>query len=342
MKRKIKRILLFMAGIFGILHLLRYINRNKIVIFMLHGIVEDKEYSWETIRKQCSLGRFENVLKVLRRYFEFISMEDAVQMLSGKVPLRPYCAVLTFDDGYRNNYELALPVLEKYNIPAIYFISTGNIDSQKPHWFDMMDYVIQHNSRSIKMEVGGKIYTFENDDNERLAKEFRRFLFDCNNSQGEDDIELISKIYAIIKKWEIKEGKNVKEILNGDSRTAMMSWKHVGILSSKGIEIGSHTVDHCRLGTIAKDEIYRQLEKSKMDIEKHLGKACKYLSYPNGSYNEKVIDIAKVCGYSASVTTKSGLNGISEDTFRLNRISFPIRDDKSHILYHIYRNFQGR
>ncbi len=337
----VKRFFLIFISFTGLCRLLRFLNREKIVIFSIHGVVEGKEYSWQPLRHQCSLQRFEEVLPVLTKMFTFISMDDAVAMLAGKKPIRPYCAVLTFDDGYKNNVTIALPLLTKYQIPAAFFIPTEHVGRPQPLWFDVFDYAVQHcAATSFYLPVGGNDMFFKvnPDDRKTLRKTCRQFFYQYNWSQT-DDLEFHQDLDARINHWQDESDIDITGILRQDSRTAIMTWQDVDKANRAGITIGSHSACHLKLGTLDPVVAKQQLCISKQDIENHLGTECRYLCYPNGNENKNVRYLAAECGYKAALTTVPGLNDIDMDLFSLHRIGFPHRGECSHISAHVYGIF---
>ena len=291
------------------------------------------------MRRQCSLPRFKQVLAILRKYFQFISLDEAVSMISGEIPVRPYCAVLTFDDGYRNNYLAALPVLQQYSIPATFFLPTGHITNKKPFWFDTLDYFLQKGKLgSFTLSIAEDDVCFATGNRDKVKDQYRRFLYQYNRQFYANDSHFQKKIYAQIDSAGKISGDNVETLLKRDPRTALMSWDEVGeCVQTSDITMGSHSVDHLRLASLDEEHIRQQLVDSKNDIEQHIGRKCRHLCYPNGSYDERVINIGEECGYKAAVTTVSGLNTVGDDVFGLCRIGLPLRADKFHILSHIYR-----
>jgi peptidoglycan/xylan/chitin deacetylase (PgdA/CDA1 family) len=290
------------------------------------------------MRKQCSLSRFEQVLAVLQKYFQFVTLDDAVAMISGEKPIRPYCAVLTFDDGYKNNFRSALPVLKQYGLPAIFFIPTGHITNQKPLWFDTLDYAIQCGEQgAFTLPIGGVDVFFDTENPAQVKKQYRSFLYQYNRKLQANDYDFQKKIFSQIKSWQSKSGINFSSVLSKDRRTALMTWEEVGQSCQAGVTIGSHTVDHLKLATLEDQKIEQQLQQSKADIEEHCSMPCKYLCYPNGNFDDRVIRIVRECGYQAAVTTVPKLNEVGENIYQLSRLGFPRRAEKFHIFNHIYR-----
>ena len=101
-------------------------------------------------------------------------MDEAIEILAGRKAGKPNLAVLTFDDGYRNNITYGLPILTKLNIPATIYVSSGHVKSQKPFWFDRLDYVLQQLSgQRTKITIAGRSFTLDSSNRKQLGRLFR-------------------------------------------------------------------------------------------------------------------------------------------------------------------------
>ena len=101
------------------------------------------------------------------------------------------------------------------------------------------------------------------------------------------------------------------------------------------VTFGSHTVDHIRLGLSSDDEVRRQIQPSKSAIQGHTGKECSYFCFPSGSFSLRSLAILQEVGYSAAVTTLEGLNPAGSNMLALRRVSPPMSDRRSEILWHL-------
>lgn len=300
---------------------------------MLHGVIDDEQnYDWSPLRPYLPYKNFKKSIHLLSKYYSFISLSDAVAMLEGKKPLQPYSAVLTFDDGYINNKKIALSFLDKYKIPATFFVTTGHIEHRKFYWYDLLDYAFQHSGqKKLEILLGEEIHSINANNRKDLQESYRRFLRYYNPSNV-NDFEVREEALLLIKEFEKEFGEKLSHILINDEQVSLMSWHDVIEVAQQGVSIGSHTADHVRLATVPTEEIRQQLESSKNDIEKQISKSCEFLCYPNGSFNEEVISIARACGYRAAVTTLYGTNKLGHDLFSLRRIPFPRTNKKISIL----------
>ena len=109
-----KRLIALLLRATFVLHIVRFLNRKKVTILMLHGVAGDHaEAGWAPLWPRMTPERLDLVLSQLGRHYRFVSIDDAVDMIAGRKPALSNALTLTFDDGYRNNLTEALPVLEK-------------------------------------------------------------------------------------------------------------------------------------------------------------------------------------------------------------------------------------
>ncbi|MBV5327352.1 MAG: polysaccharide deacetylase family protein, partial [Chlorobium sp.] len=173
-----KQILLQALHQAGFLRLLIASQRNLVTILMLHGVTDPSAPSaWKPLRPQLTTKQLSHALTILAQYYKFVSLPEAAEMLSGIRPLEPNSMALTFDDGYRNNLTFALPILRQFKAPATIFLSTGNVEEQKPFWFDRLDYAIQSMSKSSLSHHGiPEIKEIDFSTRESLTQSFLTFI----------------------------------------------------------------------------------------------------------------------------------------------------------------------
>lgn len=337
MKKYIKIFFYKLLYYTGVVWLWRIAHRNRIIILMVHGVMEkDGKQQWTPLRPQISTEQFEKTIVTLKKRYRFIPLEEGLKMLSGKMPLQPYSMVITFDDGYRNNITHALPILKKYNIPATIFLTTGAIENREPFWFDRLDYVLQKtNVDGLEVRVAeDKQIVLEAKDRETLKRSYKTFR-DLAKSKQKDDLRMREQIDTVIEMLEVKSGISYTNIFETDEWGGILTWEEIRNIKEELLTFGSHTVDHIRLGLVDKETAFDQLERSKRMIEKHLGKPCLYICYPNGSYNRETIEIAKACGYMVGLTTIPGTNKVGQDLMELKRVHVPLRATNIEILFHV-------
>jgi peptidoglycan/xylan/chitin deacetylase (PgdA/CDA1 family) len=317
----------------GFFHLWRYFHRHQVIFLTAHGTGGSiQEGTWTPLRPQHTAEGLETSLKLLSRYYRFISVEVAVEMIAGRMPVQSYCLAVTFDDGYRNNLGHAIPVLRRYGVQPAIFLATGNVEERKPFWFDRLDYALQKaDIQGREISVAGTQFRFEEEGKEALRIFYKR-LRDIAKSMKRDDWEMIREQEELARKLESGVGKRLSDIFEEDGWSAVMTWEEARKASMEGICIGSHSVDHIRLGAVGRNEAIDQMVKSKAMIEERIGFPCRYLAYPNGSFTREVVVLCRECGYEAAFTTTEGANSVGDCLYTLNRIHLPVNAKDTELL----------
>lgn len=296
----------------GFFRIWTFFRRKSITFVMIHGVMDEEEVSdWAPFRSYLSRKNLEESMRILSKYYRFISIDQAVEILEGKKKLIQNACVMTFDDGQSNNITHAMPILHRYNSPAILYLVTGQIDLQEPFWFDRLDYAMQQAIRErIQLKVFGKSLDLVGGNHQELKKSFLRIKSILMNS-GYTDAEIRKEILSISQELESISGKSLVDIYNNDPWSRILSWSEVQKYKDDPyITFGSHTVDHTLLGKTTEDDIVYQIVKSKDQIEQYTQKACVHFCYPNGSLHPSAPKLLKDSGYISAVTTSPGLNDI--------------------------------
>lgn len=263
---------------------------------------------------------FEKQVEYLSKNYEIISLKSLSEMLiNGNVPKK--AVVITFDDGYKDNYEYAYPVLKKYDIPATIFLTTGPIEQKKLYWWDEINYAL-FNTDLKSMDITN-IGTF-------------KLISEIDKSKAAYNIVEKLKTIQNDKKMSITEniinlsGVNIPEKLG---KKHILSWNEIKKMDKNGIDFGAHTVNHPILTNITLDEAKWEIEGSKYLIEETLERKINSFAYPNGKnndFNEDILSLVKKSGFNCSVSFLPGLikNSVKE-LYQLNRSSGEFDDFNS-------------
>jgi peptidoglycan/xylan/chitin deacetylase (PgdA/CDA1 family) len=328
-----KRLFLALIWYSGLLHLLLFVNRKKVTILMLHGVAAaHPESKWSPLWPRITPATLDRVLSQLGRYYNFVSLDDAVAMLAGDQPSRDNSIVITFDDGYRNNVTEALPILRKYDIPATFFVATGFVETGRSYWIDRLDFALQAAPESARyIEIEEFNFDLRNRNRAELQEDYRKLRLmvkmGCN-----DDRKMLSIFDFIASSLESAAGKSIDAVLDDDPFVAVASWRELREARSAGVTIGSHSVNHYRLDSVELPVADLELTQSKSDIEERLGEDCTFFCYPNGSFNEAVVERTRNAGYKAAVTTQNGLNSAGENLYTLKRFAFPVKNTTAEVM----------
>ena len=135
----------------GLGPLLRRVRRNQLTVFCYHRIAAAPrmETPFDPGVYTMTAAEFEEQLSFFSGRHPVVSEADLLQHLEGKSPLPHGAVMLTFDDGYKDNYEIARPLLKKYGFPASFFIPTRIIDERELGWWDQIACIIGQSSRHV-------------------------------------------------------------------------------------------------------------------------------------------------------------------------------------------------
>lgn len=245
---------------------------------------------------------FEKVIRQLKKSCEVVLLEELLAdpgayRSSGKTP-----ATLAFDDGYKDNIEYAAPILKKYNCPASFYVVTGGIDTDTPTWTYVVDRAIYDTHKaSIELPfdftpAGLRHIALNVGTRKQAVSPLKSWLKMLSNTQR------LAAMKAILEQCD--------DVPHPAGQ--MMSWSDIRQLQQSGYTIGSHTHSHPMLGALeSEQEIQDELSISAGRIKAETGKAPVTISYPINSFDERVIRIAKACGY------KYGL-AVGQKFFRYN------------------------
>ncbi|MCK5505541.1 MAG: polysaccharide deacetylase family protein [Thermodesulfovibrionia bacterium] len=299
----------------GVLRIYEKFKKPGVVIINYHRILPFEEaissYSRSMIIEK---DVFEKQMFFISKYYQIISLSNAVDMLENRTPIASNSIVVTFDDGYLSNYLHAFPILKKYGVPATIFVSTNSINSNEYLWWDELAYCIRNMDKE-------KVYRDEMESNP--VKAVKMYLKASNHSINNKVIDgLISVMNSLcwtdvlsVIQWFRSKLKEVPQ----KRSPLMLNWQQIQEMSSFGIAFGCHTSSHPFLDDIPESVAYQEIIDSKREIESKIGKQIDLFAFPSGKFNHKIISMLKECGFRAAVTTKIGRNGCDTDFFQLNR-----------------------
>jgi peptidoglycan/xylan/chitin deacetylase (PgdA/CDA1 family) len=252
---------------------------------------------------------FEKQVAFLSRRFKVISLGKLSDLHQSGMPIPKNCAVVTFDDGWRDNFENAFPILRRYNIPATVFLATDFIGTNNILWF----------------YLAGKVIEKANIPPDRLSAILRRGIErEASSGVAGDMIEALKaldheSILTVIH--EIASEAGIPETDLHPDDNMMLNWEQVAEMSRGGIEIGSHGCSHRILTHLEQAEVKRELTCSKEIIESKLGRKIDIFSYPNGDYDSKIKDLVREAGYALAVATRGNTEDKGMiDIFALKRV----------------------
>ncbi|MCA9731251.1 MAG: polysaccharide deacetylase family protein [Deferribacteres bacterium] len=303
----------------GLFELTRYLNRKNGLILTYHGVLETGSENY--VNRNCvSREMFDRQISWVKKKCTPVSLSDMVQMVSGKKKMPPNAVAITFDDGFRNNYRVAFPVLKKHDVPATIFITTDFIGSKgEKLWTERIDSIIYSATiRRLRLptENGEDLFDISTPENKiQSSDKIRKYLKSKSRDEREQHIMELERQIEGMRSF-------IDEM---DERYDFLDWDEVSQMVESGlIEIGSHTCSHSILSTLTEEEVHSELLNSKMAIEAQLNKPCTLFSYPNGTpsdFTHRDKKVLQKLGYETALSQIDGLNGVGEDIYALKRIN---------------------
>jgi len=253
-------------------------------------------------------------IEYLCRHFEPVTFAQIADALDGNFELPRRALAVTFDDGFADVYEYALPVLQSARIPATVFVTTEYIGQPKPFWFDLVTWVIFNAPPDTGIPIGqDRSLLIGNTHSERQASSvtFLKWLKNCS------EVERSSAVDELFGRFPEVVAAGV-EVLG-----RAMSWDQMREMVASGVEFGSHTVSHRCLAKLPPAELERELVDSKRVLESNLNCAVTALAYPFGgtsAFDDNVMAVAGKAGYRVAASYMPGVNRRgAEDRYALLR-----------------------
>jgi peptidoglycan/xylan/chitin deacetylase (PgdA/CDA1 family) len=274
----------------------------------------------------------------MARHYKVVPLSTFVEWLSLDKKLPPYTAAITFDDGFRNNLTVALPVLKKYRLPATVFLATSFIGSDEMGlWTEWVDRLI-HRARitSVRITANGmaKSYLLHTKAEREVASDqIRGYLKTLSPKERKCVVaQLVQQIDA--QSQGVQTGSEDSPV-DAEERYAFLNWGEVKTMARACITFGSHTHTHPILTPLSEQEVNFEVAESRRLIEEHLGTECRLFSYPNGTqvdFGSREEKLLKKVGYQAAVTQIDGFNDANTDLMALRRINIVRSEDFSFFL----------
>ena len=278
--------------------IVKYRNQKNVHILAYHRLCEKEpqNYVFNSELFSATTHEFDKQMQYVSDNFNVITFNQ----------LDEYCRndrndknllIITFDDGYYDNYSLAMPILDKYKLPATVYLATKNIDTGELFWFDAVAAFFKtYTLTEIDLESIGEKINLKSMGREHAFKHVGKFL-----KYSSDSIRS-SLLLEIYEKYKF-------QVSDKDYKTACpLSWDNVVEMSNHNIDFGGHTKSHCFLDRINSDMLDSEISGSMKRIEDKLGKYPDSFCYPAGVTNEKIKKYLENNNITYGVGYRHGIN----------------------------------
>lgn len=280
--------------------------KAKLNTFIFHRVLPKPD---PIFPDEVDANRFDQMLGWITQWFNVLPLDEALERLK-KNTLPPRSAAITFDDGYEDNFSIALPLLKKHKVSATFFIATGFLDGGRM-WNDSVIEAIRRTERPTLdlTSIGLQVIRVTDIDEKRTA---------------------IAKVIGALKyeQFDTRRTKTdaLAELAGVELPTdLMMNSVQVCEMYAQGMGIGAHTVNHPILARIDLKSAEQEILNSKLVLEGLINEPITLFAYPNGKlgqdYEPEHATLAKKLGFSGAVATDWGVANNKSDLFKIPRFT---------------------
>lgn len=282
----------------GMTRLLAPLCRGRGIIFCLHQVLPNggAQLDFSPNHQLAISTQFlDAALSHLRvRGYRFLSLDEAVQELRQGMENSAPFAVFTLDDGYRDNMIHAAPVFRKHNCPYMIFVTAGFADGTCEFWWKALEEII---ARGEAIEFGGRRFQTGT-----VAQKIHAWQKTVSHLKSLDEPQQ--------RVWLRSYCRDHDYDLDKQCQTLAMSWGEIRQLSKDPLcSFGAHTLNHYAVARLAEDDARLQMGQSASRLASELNKPVTAFAYPYGDVTDagsRDFQLAKECGFLASVTTRKG------------------------------------
>ncbi len=294
----------------GLTWLVARLNRRKGLVLVYHDVYAGRcDPLLNFDRLHVRLERFTRQMRYLARWYRVVSLDQVLEQLAAPQSDKPLAAV-TFDDGYRNTYLYAYPMLKKLKLPATIFPITDFVEGRRTPWWDRLRAMLAESQRStVRFAINGTERPFTIRTTAEKQAVLRELAAELGSAPPERRERLLTTLAATL----------------GVADRELRTWEPLTLgeiieMTKSGISVGSHGTSHDSFLHLTPDALSRELTDSKRLLEAWTGRSVSWLAYPYGHFSEDTIEAVIRAGYRGALTTIEGRNDGITHPYRLRRI----------------------
>lgn len=277
----------------------RLLVGRPVLVFMYHRI--NDEVGEQLTGLTVSTENFNKQLSHFKKQFQILRLEE------DWASLKKTGIVITFDDGYADNFLNALPLLEKHQIPATIFVTTLNINTKNEFWWDRLVFDYSNCNESF--------YLPNQSDKISKSNSSYKYITDFVHGMRNEDKEEWFLVFESINNIPFFHREAYRSLTNSELKS---------LSEHPLITLGIHTHNHYSLGNLTYDEQKEEILLSIKELDKLTTKNIKYLALPHGSYNSDTLKIAQELNLKGILLANDYYSSIkNKSSNKINRILMP-------------------
>jgi peptidoglycan/xylan/chitin deacetylase (PgdA/CDA1 family) len=290
------------------------VTRKGVLVLTLHRVLPDAEFDWVDCQKGMLVRAttFDGLLGYLRSHCECLPL-----LQPGGVPAAPgrtsrARVAMTFDDGWRDNYEIAMPLARKHEVPFAVFVCTGFVEGRESFWPAAVVKLWRALERAGRLEQLRALWHASVPEAAEQPNGLDDLIDGLKPLAAERRSAFIDEAAALVG-----DGPALPQ--NG-GQNEFLTWEQIREMAKQGVSFGAHTDTHRILPKIPSSEALTELQMSKASVESNL-KSCSLLAYPNGDWSETVRVLASQCGYRFAFANSPGVWKAETNPFSIPRVN---------------------
>ncbi len=278
-------------------------QRRALIILNYHRIGNADETPFDSGVFSATAEQLDSQLAYLKRRFHMATLEDVFAMMGGDSP-RGTSVLVTFDDGYLDNYTMAFPILRSHGVQAVFFLPTAFIGTGKLPWWDTIAYIIKRSAKkSIHLEYPEPAkFDLAVDGGKRASKEILRLF---THPAMKDPERFLADL----------EGECEVSRPKAETERCFLNWNEAREMQQHGMAFGSHTHSHEILTKLSPERQREEVRSSREILERQLNRRIDILAYPVGlkhCFSSDTVRVLEQAGYRAAFSFYGGWNRTGE------------------------------
>jgi peptidoglycan/xylan/chitin deacetylase (PgdA/CDA1 family) len=312
--------------------MLRLVGKSGVAILTYHSVLEEPQrcVSW--------LGPNIHSAEIFRRQMEFVArhytpvtLDEVLSFLRGDKNLPPRAVAVTFDDGYADNLEIALPILNRVGVRATFYLTVDCVANGKLPWFVRLRHAFGVTARKSWEEPDGTLWPLQD-----AAQRESAFLAACDRCARLAGTSQEDWVRSVERELDAETEKPPAQL--------MMTWDQARGLVRSGHTVGSHGMTHPNLAYVSESELNAELAESKRKLEQELAAQVLHFAYPGPAlkpiWSEKSLELSRRIGYQTAATSTGGLVCRQNNPLCLPRVG--PSDDVDGLRWNLECTFLGR
>ena len=299
--------------------------RRRAVILMYHRVLTPEEMRLSGSHPAMVIGcdTFAEQMAIVRKRFKILSMHEFSERIERKIPFENSSCLITFDDGWVDNYTNALPILRRHQLPAAVFLPVNFVGSNRLFWQESLVHLLVLAVMKTRSDPSSEARLRSVLDPIGLGG----VLVLRETNLCPPVIEAISKTGGRLTPATVEAAlgrlRNELGVENSDSQRTdrFVNWEQVAKMAESGVTFGSHGSEHRLLSEISVDDAREDIQKSKEVMDVYCKGVAPVFSYPRGYWTPQVAELVKRAGFRLAFLARGGTVSCHDDRFLLPRIN---------------------